>query len=120
MSIKERFDDLPKDQQYILTKMYQLYFDCVKDGSSKRSCNFFENIKTIYPYFNHMHVEDLVHDCIKLRNKGFLHGNLGDNTIFHLGVTDDTVSFFENKLKNDSKEVYNFVKEVASWIPGLG
>ncbi len=119
MNIKDRFEDLPKDQKYILAKIYELYFDCVKAGKSKRSCNFFESIKTIYPYFNHMHVEDLVHDCIKLRQKGFLFGNLGDGTIFHLGVTDDTVVFFENKFENDAKALYAFVKEIKSWIPGL-
>ncbi|UVJ20540.1 hypothetical protein NW983_11575 [Staphylococcus aureus] len=118
--ISDEFETLTKDQQYILSVLYKDYLECVKSGSVKLSCNNFDDAEGIHlKYFQKLHFEDVDNDLKKLKNSGFLHGVIADNTIYHVTISDKTIVYFENKFKNNLKSIIDSISSIASIIPGL-
>ncbi|MGW7977608.1 hypothetical protein BU116_01150 [Staphylococcus xylosus] len=114
------FEELTKDQQYILSVMYKKYLECVKSGSVKLKCNDFNDAKSLHKnYFSELHFEDVEYDLKKLKKQNFLHGVYADNTIFNITMEDKTIVYFENKFKNDMKNLIDSISKIASIIPGL-
>lgn len=114
------FEELTKDQQYILSVMYKKYLECVKSGSVKLKCNNFNDAESLHKlYFSKFHFEDVENDLKKLKKQGFLHGVYADNTIYHLTMEDKTIVYFENKFKNNMKSLIDNISKIASFIPGL-
>ncbi|KIJ86228.1 hypothetical protein SE00_09165 [Staphylococcus saprophyticus] len=120
MNLTNEFENLTKDQQYILSILYKNYLECVKSGEIKLKCNSFSSAKEIHQkHFVSFHFEDIENDLKKLKNQGFLSGVFADNTIFHVTITDLTIVYFENKFKNDTKNLLDNISKIASFIPGL-
>lgn len=119
-SIQDRFSELTKDQQYILSILYKSYLDCSKSGEIKVRCNNFGEASEIHSnYFTEFHFQDIESDLKKLKKHGFLKGVIADATINHVEIADATISYFENEFKNNMKSLLGYISQVASFIPGL-
>lgn len=119
-TIQERFSELTKDQQYILSVLYKNYLECVNNGSIKIQCNDFGDALNIHAlYFSQFHFEDIESDLKKLNKANFIEGTIADGTIYFIQISDSTISYFENEFKNNMKNLLDNISKIASFIPGL-
>lgn len=119
-SIQDRFSELTKDQQYVLSVLYKSYLNCANTGEIKINCNNFGKAREIHSsFFAKFHFEDVESDLKKLKKYGFLHGVIADSTINSVKIADPTISYFENEFKNNMKSLVGYISQVASFIPGL-
>lgn len=119
-TIQEKFSELTKDQQYILSVLYKNYLQCVNSGSIKIQCNNFDDALNIHTlYFSQFHFEDIESDLMKLNKANFIQGIVADGTINFIQISDSTISYFENEFKNNMKSILDNISKISSFIPGL-
>ena len=102
-------EDLTKEQKYLLLSMYKEVLNR-KPALSMEKANYFEDSdvvqELILPDQSSDHVSDL---CWKLKAKGYIHCNPGDDLANDIVLSDKTIIYMENRFKNGIKDIAMFL-----------
>ena len=105
-------DDLPNNQKRILVSMYKQMLS--SQPSLHNEANDFGSADQVNEECNlglsHDEISDI---CLALHSKGYIYGDLGDDTIFDISLTDETIVYMENRFKRGLKAVLSFLAELA-------
>lgn len=107
-------DDLTKEQQKLLVSMYKEVLNRQSTLSFEYSNHFTDSdqIRDLFcPEKKSEHVSEL---CWKLKSKGYIDCEPGDDLANEISLTDKTIIYMENRFKNGIKDILSFL---SNFIP---
>ena len=102
-------DDLTNEQKYLLVSMYKEVLSR-QPALSMEESNYFRDSDEVKDLF----LPDLSSDyvsalCWKLKSKGYISCNPGDNLANDIQLEDSTIIYMEHRFSNGLKSVLNFL-----------
>lgn len=105
--------ELTKDADKMLCCLYKEYLQRIKSGSSKSSSKFFNMEYTSTDnVLSQWHNDDVCATRSELSKKGLLKAYMSGN----FELTDEAVSYMENRFKNGLSEVIKYLADLATDI----
>lgn len=108
-------EQLTRDAQKLLCRMYKQYLERCASGLSKTDANYFGDTylvhKTFCPSVSFEDVDELIWE---LRRNDYILGDPGDDILSEVSITSSGIVFMENRFKNGIKDVLSFL---ANFIP---
>lgn len=93
-------DELTKEQKYTVAKFYKLYMERSNAGEPEEDANNFKNSVTAQDdYFCDRDYDEFVNNCKVLIKHGYLTGDIEENKIDNIKVTNKTFKEIEQSFK---------------------
>lgn len=105
-------DVLTNEQKYLLVSMYKEVLSRQPALSMEESNYFFDSdeVKDMFlPDLSSDYVSTL---CWKLKSKGYISCNRGDDLANNIRLEDSTIIYMENRFKNGIKDVLDFIAKI--------
>lgn len=108
--------DLTNEQKYLLVSMYKEVLSR-QPALSMEGSNYFRDSDEVKDMF----LPDLSSDyvsalCWKLKSKGYISCNRGDDLANNIRLEDSTIIYMEHRFSNSLKTVVNFLSDIKSII----
>lgn len=106
-------EDLTKDGQYLLGKIYEEYLLDINNGISKSKAKSIGSSRLIHEKLvpNEL-FEDVDETMRELGRSGYLKNSHADNIVYFSFITDKTVLYMENRFKNNVKSIVDFISKL--------
>lgn len=106
-------DDLTKDGQYLLGKIYEEYLLNINNGVSKSNAKQIGSSHSVHKNLVPNELFDDVEETMReLGRAGYLKNSYADNIVYFSIITDKTIVYMENKFKNNVKSIVDFLSKL--------
>lgn len=106
-------DDLTKDAQYLLTKIYEEYLLNINNGIDKVQAKMIGSSEEINQNLvPEQIVEDTDETMRELGRAGYVTNTLADNMVYFSVLTDKTIIYMENRFSNNVKQIIDFISKL--------
>lgn len=104
-------DDLTNEQKKVLVSLYKEVLSR-QPALSFDKANYFRDSDEVMNLLSldssSSHIFDL---CGKLKSKGYINCDFGDNLAIHISLDDKTIIYMENRFGNGIKSVIDFLSK---------
>ena len=105
--------ELTKDSEKLLCVIYKDYLEKRKTGKTKSEANYYDSSHVIHENLLPQWLFDDVDDtCRELSRAGMIDCIWGDNIAIRIHLSDQGISYMENRFKNGLNEVMDFISNL--------
>ena len=105
-------EDLTREQKDILKSMHH-EVDIRQPVLTMEEANYFKDSDEVKELLSLEQSSDYVADlCWKLESKGYINCSRGDDLANDITLTDKTITYMENRVKNGAKKVIDVVSKL--------
>lgn len=106
-------DDLTKDGQYLLAKIYEEYLLNINNGIDKGQAKMIGSSEGINQKLVPEQVfEDTDETMRELGRAGYVKNTYADNIVYFSVLTDKTIIYMENRFSNNVKKIVDFISKL--------
>lgn len=110
--------ELTKDAEKLIAMLYDIYLEKRKSGISKAHAKHLGGSDLIKQKLAiDWSVSDVDEICRELNRAGFLDCMYADNTVYIARLSDNAISYMENRFKNGLKDVVQFLSSIGVTLP---
>lgn len=109
--------ELSKINDAFICILYKSYLDKKESGASLAKARRIGSISNLRELLPNWQDEDIEVCCGDLKKDGLLSVTYADDTVWDSSFTEKGIIYMENRFKDKVKNVIEYVKTIASFIP---